>query len=193
MSINHAIVSGAQTAQGRATLAHLQQKGWTVTCIQPIDDKTHAPGQSSPSIADALRLAGNTGQKARLLALLHETDPGIADIRAAMQLNLTSCVTCVQSALPHLAESACVVMLGTGLRGPEAVGSPAFLASKAGVDGLVRAISQELAPQIRVVAINPLRTAHGIGSGSAEHIATVVHFLTEPGGGFVTGTEIDVI
>lgn len=182
----NAILTGATSPQGRATLADLKSAGWSVATVEP------AAPDADTALADQLRAAGMAEGQVNLLVLLHETSPQIADPNEALQQNLTTCVTSVRDALPYLAENACIVMLGTSLQHSDSEGTPAFLASKAGVNGLVRAISQELAPKVRVVAINPLRGPKGIGAELADQIAKTTLFLSSQGAGFVTGAELDV-
>lgn len=116
-------------------------------------------------------------------------------------------------AIPHLMESQSGVILNTasvhsivGL-----TGSVAYQAAKGGVLSLTRALSLELAPQIRVVAILPgsidtpanqsvpaevhenfLRQVPLARRGTPEEIASVAAFLASNDASYITGTGIVV-
>jgi NAD(P)-dependent dehydrogenase (short-subunit alcohol dehydrogenase family) len=131
-----------------------------------------------------------------------------------LRLNLTGTFVCIQAALPYLRRrpapaivnvSSSAALVGGG-------GGAHYAASKAGVDGLTRHLAQELAPTIRVNAVQPRtidtglfrkRYAHAPDDvaallrqiplnrvGRPMEIADVVAFLASDWSSYLTGQLI---
>jgi len=100
-------------------------------------------------------------------------EQSVATWRRAIEVNLTSSFVVCQAAAPHLAASGrgSIVLVGSiyGILGSDpslyegtAIGRPAaYFASKGGVHQLMRLLSTELAPEVRVNAVCPGGVARG--------------------------------
>ncbi len=130
-----------------------------------------------------------------------------------MNLNATSFVRVVKSALPHMSEGGSIVGLasqaGRDGGGPGAV---AYAASKGAVMTMTRGMAKEFGPGIRVNSVCPgmidtdfhntftkpeVRT-HVANitplkrEGSSEDVANLVAYLASDEAAFITGTNIDI-
>ncbi len=130
-----------------------------------------------------------------------------------LRVNLRGAFLCCQAAIPHLRRAgAAIVNISSSSALVGGGGGAHYAASKAGVDGLTRHLARELAPVIRVNAIQPrtietdlfrARYAHApleqsrlrgqvpLGRfGQPEDIADAVAFLASDWASFITGQII---
>ncbi len=230
-----AIITGAASGIGRATALRFASEGAAVV----IADINRAGGRScaeeiSASGGQAMFVETDVREERDLrrlveaavatygnLDILHNNAfwnaPGAARDISAEEWQSTLAVTLTavwqgsKLAIPHLLESGRGVIINTasvhsivGL-----VGSAAYQAAKGGVLSLTRAMSLELAPKVRVVAILPgaIETpatkdvpagAHAdfvnqvpLGRmGQPAEIAALAAFLASDEAGYITGTGI---
>jgi len=144
-----------------------------------------------------------------------ESQP-LSDWQAALQVNLTSGMQLVQSALPHLVHSSNPrIVMVSSITGPKTAlpELSAYAASKAGLEGFVRAAAMELAPQgITVNAVSPgtiltAALANGFGPegvalaiqkipaqriGDPQDVANAILFFALPASSYITGQSLIV-
>ena len=230
-----AIITGAASGIGRATAHQFAREGAAViiadinrdggkACEREIvagGGKAMFVETDVRQVRDLRRMVGSAVETYGGLDILHNNAfwnaPGAAqDIsEAEWQSTLAVTLTAVwqgsKLAIPHLLESGRGVILNTasvhsivGL-----AGSAAYQAAKGGVLSLTRALSLELAPRVRVVAILPgaIATpatkdvpadAHAefvnqvpLGRmGQPAEIASVAAFLASDEASYITGTGI---
>ena len=177
------------------------------------------PAAATELIATAASILGGLDVLVHCAAIFPisriESQP-LADWQALLQVNLTSGMQLVQAALPHLRQTddARIVMVSS-ITGPKTAlpETSAYAASKAGLEGFVRAAAMELAPEkITVNAVSPgtvltegLADAFGAEGlalaaeripakriGSPEDIANAILFFSSPASSFVTGQSLIV-
>ena len=233
-----AIITGAASGIGRATALQFRSMRalllWSPILIElaamPARKRlalpVAVPYSSRPMSAeerDLRRMVGAAVETYGGLDILHNNAfwnaPGAAqditeaDWQATLAVTLTAVWQGSKLAIPHLMESRCGVILNTasvhsivGL-----AGSAAYQAAKGGVLSLTRAMSLELAPRVRVVAILPgaIETpatmdvppdAHAefvnqvplARMGQADEIASVAAFLASDEASYITGAGIVV-
>jgi NAD(P)-dependent dehydrogenase (short-subunit alcohol dehydrogenase family) len=141
-------------------------------------------------------------------------DLSLADWDRMLTLNLTSVFLMCRAALPHLvARQGTVVNVasGAGLRGMKA--NPGYVAAKAGVVGLTRALAIDHTPagvRVNCVAPGPIltplmrrnRTADEIAAmgrislagriGDPDEIAAAILWLSGPESSYVVGQTVEV-
>ncbi len=137
------------------------------------------------------------------------------DWQLTLATNLTAPFFLIQALAPDLERSrGSVVNIGSVHARATKPGFLSYATSKAALIGLTRAAAVDLAPGVRVIAINPaaidtpmLRAGLGGGESSfaklagyhplgriagPEEIARVVVFLASDDAGFMTGTTVDI-
>jgi NAD(P)-dependent dehydrogenase (short-subunit alcohol dehydrogenase family) len=128
-----------------------------------------------------------------------------------IRINLTGAFYCCRAAIPHLRKrpGSAIVNISSSSALVGGGGGAHYAASKAGLEGLTRQLARELAPDIRVNAIQPrtietdlfsARYAHAPNDrddlrshiplgrfGSVDDIATTVAFLASNWSSYMTG------
>jgi len=137
-----------------------------------------------------------------------------AAFRAVVERNLTSAFLAIKHAAPRMGAGGSIVCISSTVAKRVSAGSAAYIAAKAGLEGLVQAAAEELSGAgIRVNAVRPgpvrsrLRAAFyadpaiagrflerlPLGRlGDAEDIAGAVRYLAGPESGWVTGQSLAV-
>jgi 3-oxoacyl-[acyl-carrier protein] reductase len=227
-----AVLTGAEGGLGQAVAQRLGKDGYTLvlghrpgadtTTIDTMEGATLVPADvtsqvdmhhlidtavgESGSVDVLITLAGVMEQK-----FLHELD--LATWNQTVAVNLTGTFLAVSAAAEALRTShGSVVTIGSQLGYTGGLNCAAYIASKAGIGGLTRALARELGPDVRVncVAPGPIETpmtaAHATPEwietktrqlvmrrfGTSEEVATAVSWLASQEASFVTGQTINV-
>ena len=232
-----AIITGAASGIGRATALRFAREGANVV-IADIDesggkdcaDEIRASGGEARFVETDVSLESNLIRMINCavttyggLDILHNNafwargatalETSADDWQRTIDVTLRPVWQASKLAIPHLLKSKAGVILNTasvhsivGL-----TGSAAYQASKGGVLSLTRALSLELAPNIRVAAILPgtidtpanrevpadvnaafLQQVPLARRGQPEEIASVAAFLASDDASYITGTGIVV-
>jgi 3-oxoacyl-[acyl-carrier protein] reductase len=196
-----ALLTGAGSGIGRASARRLAAEGASVV-VTDIDldaaQETAAPlGESALAlrldVTDERMVAGAVQQAVErfgALDILH-ANAGVPQVvtpleqlpperwRQIIEVNLTGPFLCVQAALAELKRARGAVVVTSSVSSMRTRdGMAAYIASKAGVNGLVRALAFELAPaRVRVNAVlpgpvpTPLLESLGFGTSSRDTLA----------------------
>jgi 3-oxoacyl-[acyl-carrier protein] reductase len=166
-----AVVTGAGSGIGRATVRRFAREGARVIAADL--DFAHAH-ETCAGLPNATPVKADVTKREDVEALLArhdrldvyfnnagipETMKPLAEITreewdAVIDVNLTALFTAAQVAAPKLKHGVLLVTASIIANRPRP-GLAAYVASKAGVVGLARALAVELAPDVRVNVINP--------------------------------------
>ncbi|MCR6485129.1 SDR family oxidoreductase [Amycolatopsis sp. OK19-0408] len=219
-----AIVTGSSSGIGRACAAELARCGWDVVTHGLEGAETVTGDMADPATATAL-VAAAEQRFGRLDGVVSNAGAGLtkpfADLddenwRQLYEVHLAAAARLLRAARPLLAvRGGAVVAMSSLAAGHALDGRAAYGAVKAGLEGLVRQVAAEWAPQgIRVNAVAPgtIRTplvernfARGLLDeqavlsrtpmgrlGDPGEIATVVRFLLSADSSYVTGQTLAV-
>jgi len=232
------LVTGAADGIGQATARAFAVEGDTVVLVDREADGVTAtatslgsPGGVEAIVADVtdedqVRRAVGTavarfGRLDVLVNVVGGSRPGktVVDLtldewNTLLALNLTSTFLMCRAALPHLEATAGAIVnvsSGAGLRGMKA--NPGYVAAKAGVAALTRALAIDHGPagvRVNAVAPGPIRTPlmrrnrtpdeiTGMGAlsltgriGEPEEVAAVIVWLAGPGASYLVGQTLEV-
>lgn len=206
-----ALVTGAASGIGRATAERLTAGGWRVIGLdllacRGVDDLVGDAGD--PAVLEsALARVGARLDGLVCCAGLPPAGPW-NDLDAwdeLLRINLRAPYLALRAALPRLrATGGAVVLIGSIAGGIEgSLRSPAYAASKAGLEGLARSMALIGAPEVRVnvLAAGAIDTGFDAAAlpasaradvplgrmGVAAEVAEVVAFLLSPAASYVTG------
>jgi len=177
-----AIVTGASRNIGRAIAVSLAQDGYFVACfarnaddlretVQLITQQGGAaaafPGDAANEddlrnlVAGVVDSVGRIDVLVNNAGIIHDTpskDLAPSEFRAVLEVNLVAYFALASASYPYLSRSPAAAIINIGsIFGSVGVASRvAYCASKAGVEGLTRALATEWAAQgIRVVCVAP--------------------------------------
>jgi NAD(P)-dependent dehydrogenase (short-subunit alcohol dehydrogenase family) len=161
----HVVVTGAGTGIGRAIARRLADEGARLTLLARDEERLRDVVAGATTKACDIRdreqvLAAIDGPLDALVAnagVGGENVPGPDDrFDDIVQTNLYGTYWCCRAAEPHLSDGGRIIVTSSILARIGVPGYTAYCASKAGLLGLVRALSAELAPRrIQVNAICP--------------------------------------
>jgi 3-oxoacyl-[acyl-carrier protein] reductase len=170
-----ALVTGAGSGIGRATARRFAAEGARVVAADldlEAAQETVAGCDGAVAVAadvcdagDIGRMVGTAVERFGGLDILHNNaglpqaatplkDMAREDWDRVLAVNLTAFFLAAQAAAPVMGEGVMLVTASIAGRRPRP-GMAAYVAAKAGVIGLARALALELAPRIRVNVINP--------------------------------------
>ena len=205
----HAIVTGGGSGIGRAAALRFAEEGAEVAVFDVAGDTARATAAACGGRGFAVDVTDRDGFAAAVAEVgavdVYFANAGIPQAAKPLEattraewdrivaVNLTSLFETAQVVAPVLREAgggAIVVTSSIAAARPRP-GIAAYVAAKAGVEGLVRALALELAPTIRVNAIapvavrTPMLKEFAFGATEQETIERVeatipLHRLTEP-------------
>lgn len=225
-----AVVTGGSAGIGAEICRHMLDAGYEVISLaRRAPDFSHARLHAVQAdlldpVATAQACAEITQQHA-ISHVVHNAgviwpnllpDVSLNDLQGLTQIHLGSAITLVQAALPQMESAGFGRIVLMSSRG--ALGLPtrtAYSATKAGMIGMARTWSLELAPKgitVNVVAPGPIQTdmfydvipagserEHNIAQGipvkrlgRPDDVARAVMFFAEPANSFVTGQTLYV-
>jgi 3-oxoacyl-[acyl-carrier protein] reductase len=209
--------SGRDQAAGKQVEAKIRAEGGVVNFIQA---DLREGDSAAELVSSAVRSLGSLDILIHNAGIYPEnalSGMTLEDWHCVLDTNLTSGFLLAQAAAPHLAasESGRIVFISS-ITGPRTgiSGLAHYCASKGGIDGLMRALAVELAPQgttvngvapgtILTESLAELYAEPGLMDsvtriipvgrmGSPEDIAAAVEFLSSTNAGFITGQSLIV-
>lgn len=194
-----------------AAIASFEGQGHrhAVADVASSDEVTAAVGALAADVAPTgLVLNAGISQPRSLRDIADE------DLRRIFEINVFGAVYTARAAVPHLPAAGGAIVLVSSVaaqRGGGLFGGAHYVASKAALIGLGRALARELAPTVRVNTVAPGPTDTNILAGlddaertrvadaallrriaTAEDIAEAIVWLLSPAARFVTGHTLDV-
>ncbi|MDT5309596.1 MAG: 3-oxoacyl-[acyl-carrier protein] reductase [Mycobacterium sp.] len=180
-----------------------------------VPEQVQAMIDESAEILGGIDVLVNNAGAAHRVGPMIDLEPEVFDAQFA--LNLRSVFLGVKYAVPHMPDGSVIVNTASiGGRRPRQ-GLTVYNAAKGGVITFTRGLAAELAPRIRVCAVNPvgaqtgfIRTSHGVDKLTGEtlaafvkgipmarlavpeDVASAVEYLASPEANFLTGVCIDV-
>jgi len=211
-----ALITGATGGLGGAVVERFAAGGWSVVGVdkRPGEDRENvrfvqadlfdeaavdqAVEEAGPQLRAVVNLVGGYAQGGRV----HETP--IEAFEEQFRLNLRPTYLVTAAAIPRMTGGGTVVCVGTRAALRPFPGAAGYVASKAALLALVRALDTEYRDDgIRVNAVLPSvidTPANRTSMPDADHdawvapgeIADVIHFLSSDASGPISGAEIPV-
>ena len=190
-SFRTALVTGAASGLGRATVQRLRRNGWRVAGFDLAESDADLSRIVDVSDGDAVRAAVDevaetfggldrvvscAGVFRNTLAPLHTMSE--ADWATTIGVNLTGSFHVAQASLPHLmVGGGAIVFIASTAAAHPGPGGAAYSASKAGVCALARSVALEYAPHgVRSCSVSPgyMRTAMNAKLLSRDDLRTAI-------------------
>jgi 3-oxoacyl-[acyl-carrier protein] reductase len=233
-----AIVTGASGGIGRGIAERLAKEGFPVVvhyagnagkadeavkAIETAGGKAIAVGADIAKAADVKQLFAKTKStfgditvvvnSAGIMLLAPIAKGDVDSFDKVIATNLRGSYLVMSEAANHVVDGGRIITLSTSVLGKNFPGYGAYIASKAGVEGLTRVLANELGPRkitVNAVAPGPVATELFLKGKSEELIANIakmaplarlgevddivgiVSFLAGPQGGWVNGQVIRV-
>jgi 3-oxoacyl-[acyl-carrier protein] reductase len=206
-----AVVTGAASGIGLATVNRLREDGWRAIGVDrngdPGDDHVVGDVGDERTLNAALERAGDSLDALVCSAGLPPAGPwdDITAFDELIRVNLRAPFRAATTALPRLRRArGAVVLVGSIVGAYEgSLRSPAYAATKAGIEGIARSLALIAAPEVRVnvLAAGAIDTPFDdvlfppsdrpdvpLGRmGTADEVARVVEVLLSDASAYVTG------
>jgi 3-oxoacyl-[acyl-carrier protein] reductase len=219
-----AVVTGASGPIGKAIALLLSSYGVSLVLVgrneralgEVVGEVVYGGGKARHVVGDVRELPTLTAAVGRALETFGGLDIAIAaaqtsgtttlgvdgaseQARWIVETNLLGAIHTFDAAIRVMREGGRLIAISSALGKIGAPGYAAYCASKAGMQGLVRAVAREVAPRRMTCNaicpgwVDPTGTGDGVGAPALpEHVATLVAFLASADAAGMTGQEFSI-